>query len=279
LRLIPEQQIYQSVVDLIQRASYDLEEDIYHALSEGITKESSNLPRSIMEDLVKNADIAKEKKIPLCQDTGFAVFFVEIGVDCYIEGNINTIINQATRDAYQTFYLRKSIIADPLNGKNTQDNTPAVIWIDYVEGNELKITFCQKGGGAENMSTIRMFKPTSDINEIKEFIVSHVISTGGNACPPLIIGIGIGGTMEKCAFLAKKALFRNISTPNLNPFYADLEQNILRTINEKGQGAQGLGGNNTALAVLIEPFARHIASLPVAINLQCHSSRHKSCII
>lgn len=279
MRIIKTDEILYPVKEMILDAAFNLECDILTALSCAAAKESSEIGKNILAEIMENSSISRTEKLPLCQDTGFAVFFVEIGQDCFIEGNLNKILQQATSEAYTEGYLRKSILNDPIKGLNTGDNTPPVVWIEETIGDKLTIAFTAKGGGAENMSAVKMLKPADGVAGIKKFVLETVVNAGGNACPPMIIGIGIGGTFEKCAWLAKKALLRSLDEHHSDPYYADLENELLSLINQTGVGAQGLGGNTTALGVMIETFPRHIASLPVAINIQCHSSRHKTITI
>ena len=238
--------------------------------------ESNPLAKDFLNQCIENADIAKNEDMPICQDTGFAVFFVEIGQDIEIEGgSLTDAINEGTRQGYQEGFLRKSIVTDPLfERKNTRDNTPAVIHYNLVAGDKFKITFAPKGGGSENMSGVKMLKPSDGRAGVVDFVVNSVINASGNPCPPTIVGVGIGGTFEKCAFLAKKALLRKVGEKNPNPLYAELEEEILTKINQSQVGPQGLGGDTTALAVHIEYYPCHIASMPLAVNLNCHAARH-----
>lgn len=232
-----------------------------------------------MNILVENAEIAKEKNIPICQDTGMAVFFVEIGQEVLIEGDTLTdAINEGVRQGYEEGYLRKSVVS-PINRINTKDNTPAVIHYDMVKGDKIKIEFAAKGFGSENMSKMKMLKPSDGLEGIKKFIIDTVSEAGPNPCPPMVIGVGIGGTVDKCAQIAKKALFRELGEFNKDENIAKLESELLTAINKLGIGPQGLGGTTTALGLNIETFPTHIAGLPVVVNINCHASRHKKVVI
>jgi len=280
MREIPYDEIVQAVKNLCIDTNYYLGEDVLRAFEEAKKKEPSPLGRSILEQLVENARIAREELIPICQDTGFAVFFVEIGQDVHITGGTLTdAINEGVRQGYTEGYLRKSIVRDPLNRVNTGDNTPAVIHVEFVPGDKLSIAMAPKGGGSENMSEVRVLTPAQGIEGIKAFVVDRVRRSGGNPCPPIVVGVGIGGTVDKCAQIAKKALLREIGSTHPDPFYAQLEKELLEEINKLGIGPEGLGGRTTALAVFIEAFPCHIASLPVAVNIQCHAARHKRVVL
>lgn len=234
----------------------------------------------ILEQLLENAQVAAERKMPMCQDTGVAVFFVSLGRDVRITGGgLDEAINQGVRDGYQAGYLRKSIVADPLRRKNTGDNTPAIIHVQLVPGDSLEIHYTAKGAGSENMSEVRMLRPADGVEGVKDFVVERVARSGGNPCPPLVVGVGIGGDFEKCAILAKRSLFRPLGETHPDPFYADLEAELLARINGLGIGPMGLGGGTTALAVHILSHPCHIASLPVAVNINCHSSRHEEVVL
>jgi fumarate hydratase subunit alpha len=281
MRVIPFQTVVDAVKELCITACYNLPEDVFQSLNAAILTEKSQLGKSILEQCITNANLAKSEHLPICQDTGTAVFFVTLGNEVLVDGGLVTdAINEGTRQGYKDGYLRKSIVSDPLfDRKNTGDNTPASITIDIVKGNELQITILPKGGGCENMSALAMLKPADGKEGIIEFVINTVKNAGGNPCPPVIIGIGIGGTADKASLLAKKALLRPIGKSNSESRYADLERDILSSVNNTGVGPQGLGGVTTALAVNIEYFPCHIASLPVAINLNCHAARNASVII
>ncbi|MCK5119397.1 MAG: fumarate hydratase, partial [Candidatus Latescibacteria bacterium] len=263
MRTLAVSTITQAVKTLCVDANVHLGDDMVKALQKAIPKEPSELARSILSQLVENARIAASDEVPLCQDTGFAVFFVRIGGDVRVDGDIGEAIQEGVRQGYREGYLRKSIVTDPLRRTNTGDNTPAVIHYDLVPGDQIEIRFAPKGGGSENMSEIRMLRPADGIEGVRTFVVDRVRRSGGNPCPPLIVGVGIGGTFEKCAELAKRALFRSVGAQNPDPFYADFEKQLLEEINGLGIGPQGLGGRTTALDVHIEVFPCHIASLPV----------------
>jgi fumarate hydratase subunit alpha len=281
MREIEYQVVVKAIKQLCFDAAYYLPEDVKAAMGEASRAEESPLGRSILRQCILNAEMASTDKLPICQDTGFAVYFVEIGTDIHIQGGVLTdAIQEGTRRGYAEGYLRKSIVCDPVfNRKNTGDNTPAVIHLDIVPGDVLSITLAPKGGGAENMSRIAMLKPSDGVEGIIQFVVNTVVQAGGNPCPPTIIGIGIGGTFEKVAYLSKKALLRSVGSRHPDPAYADLEQTILKKLNESGIGPQGLGGRTTALAVHIEAFPCHIASLPVAVNINCHAARHSNIVL
>ena len=257
-------------------AACNLDEDILSALDRAIEIEKSHLGLEVLNQLKKNAEIARNENLPVCQDTGMAIFFVEYGEDVKIKGGLlNDAINEGVRQGYKKGYLRKSIVNDPLTRRNTQDNTPAIIHTELVAGNNLKINLKIVGAGCENMSKIKMLKPTEGIEGIKSFVIDTVKEGGINACPPLIVGIGLGGNFEMCAILAKKSLMRPIGQPNKKMEIASLEEDILKDINKLGIGPAGFGGKVTALSVHIEIHPCHIASLPVAVNLNCHASRKK----
>ncbi|GAA0703905.1 fumarate hydratase [Paraclostridium ghonii] len=279
MRIIKSSQITEVVRDMCIKANIYLGEDVVESLKEYEKKESNELGKNILNILMKNCEIAKEKQMPICQDTGMAVFFVSIGQDVHIDGkNINDAINEGVKQGYKDGYLRKSVVT-PIDRKNTQDNTPAIIHYDIVEGDSITIEFAPKGFGSENMSKMKMLKPSDGIEGIKSFIIETVKEAGPNPCPPIVVGVGIGGTIEKCAQIAKKSLLRDIGEHNEDENIKELEIEILKEINNLGIGPQGLGGNTTALAVNIETFPTHIAGLPVVVNINCHAARHKKVII
>ena len=271
-------QVAEQVSQLCQRASWDLGDDVVRALKKAQEKEESPTGRRILEQILENADISRQRQAPLCQDTGFAVFFVEMGRDLAFkgEGTLQDAIDRGVADGYTSGYLRKSIVSDPLNRVNTGDNTPAVVHLTQVPGDKLTVTFAAKGGGSENMSRLAILKPADGVQGVKDFVVDAVRRAGANPCPPVIVGVGIGGTFEKCAMLAKKSLLRELGDRHPDPYYAALEEELLELVNRTGVGPQGLGGTTTALDVLVEAHPCHIASLPVALNMQCHSARHRS---
>jgi len=280
MREISTDTITATVADLCMSANYDLGTDVETALQSALKTETSPVGRGILQQIVDNAKIARDESVPICQDTGYAVFFVEIGQDARIVGgDLREAINDGVRKGYQDGYLRKSILGDPLKRVNTKDNTPALIHFDIVPGDKMKIIIAPKGGGAENMSEVRMLKPSDGADGVKDFVVERVAKSGGNPCPPVVVGVGIGGTFEGSAILAKKSLLREIGSKHPDPFYADMEAELLERVNKIGSGPQGLGGNTTALAVFVTVGPCHIASLPAAVNMQCHAARHKSAVI
>ncbi|WP_418791277.1 fumarate hydratase [Phosphitispora sp. TUW77] len=280
MRIIKYEDIVRVVSILCQEANYYLGEDVLEAIKKSREQEESPLGVTILDQLIENAKIAREEHIPMCQDTGFAVFFVEVGQDIHIEGGIlDDAINEGVRQGYTEGYLRKSIVGHPLERENTGDNTPAIIYTSLVAGDKMKITVAPKGGGSENMSSIMMLKPSQGVEGVKKFVVDTVDQAGSNPCPPIVVGVGIGGTMEKAALLAKQALLRPLDRHHDDSSIAELEEELLDKINKLGIGPQGLGGRTTALAVNIEIFPVHIASLPVAVNINCHSARHKTIIL
>jgi fumarate hydratase subunit alpha len=280
MREIAPQDIIKTVKDLCIDTNYNLGEDVQKVLREGYEKEESPVSKATLKQIIDNFEIAKEGEFPICQDTGFSVFFVEMGDQvCVKDGNLFEAINEGVRQGYTDGYLRKSILSDPIERKNTGDNTPAVIHLDIVKGDKLKIICAPKGGGSENMSEVKMMKPAEGVEGVKEFVIDKVRRSGSNPCPPIVVGVGIGGTFEKCAEMAKKSLLREIGSKHPNPFYADLEAELLEKVNKLGIGAQGFGGTFTALAVFIETYPCHIASFPAAVNINCHAARHKEVIL
>jgi fumarate hydratase subunit alpha len=273
--------ITNAVEKLCIDANYYLPEDVKRALEDAVEKEESPLGKEILTDILKNQDIARRNDVPICQDTGLAVLFLELGQDVrLVGGDLNEAINRGVSQGYINGYLRKSSVDDPfIERKNTGDNTPAIIHTTIVKGDKIKITIAPKGGGSENMSALLMLKPSDGVKGIKKFVLDTVENAGSNPCPPVIVGIGIGGTIEKTTLIAKKALLRTLGEHNANPKVAKLEKELLEEINNLGIGPQGFGGRITALAVNIETFPAHIASMPVAINIQCHAARHKEVII
>ena len=287
MRYIEYQKIVETVENLCISVAYELPEDVLTALQKAAQKESNPGAAKILDQLIENARIAKAERIPLCQDTGLAVIFLNQGSQVCIRppadnerATIYDAINAGISGGYEKGFLRKSVVAEPLNNrKNTDTNTPAIIHQTIVPGEKLELTFMAKGGGCENKSQFRMFKPTTEKKEIIDWIVGVVRSAGADACPPFVVGIGIGGNFELSCILSKKALCRNLSHKNNDKFYAELEIDLLSKINALGIGPQGLGGDTTALACLIETAPCHIASLPVAVNIECHSHRHKTVFI
>jgi len=277
LREVKADEITGAVKKLCMDANYYLPSDVIDALREGYRKEESPTGKDVLSQILKNVKIAAQQKIPLCQDTGVAVFFVDLGQEVRITGgNLEDAIDKGVKEGYLKGYLRKSMVSDPLFKRiNSKDNTPSVIHIRVAPGDKIKIILAPKGGGAENMSRIAMLKPADGVEGVKDFVVETVKKAGPNPCPPVIVGVGIGGNFEKAPCLAKRALLRRIGEHNPDARYAKLENELLARINNLGIGPQGLGGRVTALAVNIEWFPCHIASLPLAVNIQCHSARHK----
>lgn len=276
MREINTSKITETIKKMCIDANYYLSEDMRKRFSEARERETFPVAQNIMEILIKNADIAANENMPMCQDTGMTVVFLEIGQEVHVVGgSIEDAVNEGVRQGYEEGYLRKSVVGDPLNGRaNTKDNTPAIIHYNIVRGEDFKITVAPKGFGSENMSQLKMLKPAEGIEGVKSFVLKVVKEAGPNACPPLVVGIGIGGTFEKSAYLAKKSLLRSTDIRNSDPFYAKLEEDLLEEINRLGIGPQGFGGKTTALAVNIETYATHIAGLPVAVNINCHATRH-----
>jgi fumarate hydratase subunit alpha len=279
MREIHVDEIRDNVAQICIDAAYNLSEDVLTAFDRAIETETSPAAREIIALLKENARIAKDEHIPICQDTGIAIFFVEIGQDLRIKnGFIVDAINEGVRKGYKEGYLRKSVV-DPITRKNTGDNTPAIVYTELVPGDKLKISFMPKGAGSENMSVIRMLRPTDGVEGIRNFVLECVQKAGANPCPPVVIGVGIGGSFEKAALLAKKALLRPVGSPNPKLDLASLEETLLKTVNKTGIGPEGFGGKVTAMAVHVESFPCHIASLPVAVNINCHAARHKTIIL
>lgn len=272
--------IIDAVKSLCINSNYFLSEDIKNALVKSKEEETWDLAKDVLDKIIINSDIAKREEMPMCQDTGMACVFVEIGQDVHIVGGLlEDAINEGVRRGYDEGLLRKSVVKDPINRVNTKDNTPAVIYYEIVSGDKIKITVAPKGFGSENMSKIKMLKPADGIDGVKEFIIDTVKAAGPNPCPPMVIGVGIGGTFEKAAYLAKKALIRPIDESNKSDFYKELEVELLDTINKLGIGPQGFGGRTTAIGLNIETYPTHIAGLPVAVNISCHATRHKDIVL
>ncbi|MDF1534970.1 MAG: fumarate hydratase [bacterium] len=279
MREISVGQITGAVKDLSMSAAYHLGDDVVKALEKGLENETSPTGKDVLNQLLENARIADEGKFPMCQDTGFAVVFVELGQDVHVAGgDLNEAIHEGVRQGYQEAYLRKSV-CHPFTRKNTGDNTPAIIHVKIVPGDRIKLTLAGKGGGSENMSRVMMLKPSDGKQGIIDYVVQRVKESGPNPCPPIIVGVGIGGTFEKAAMLAKESLLRHLGEPNPDPELAEMEQTILELVNKLGVGPAGLGGRTTSLAVHVEMHPCHIASLPVAVNINCHAHRHKELII
>lgn len=279
MREIHVEEIRDNIARICIEAAYNLSEDVLTAFDRAIETETAPAAREIVELLKENSRIAGEDCIPLCQDTGIAIFFVELGQDLRIKnGFLTDVINEGVRKGYREGHLRKSVV-DPVSRKNTGDNTPAIIYTEVVPGDALKISFMPKGAGSENMSVIRMLRPTEGVEGIRNFVLECVEKAGANPCPPVVVGVGIGGDFEKAALLAKKALLRPVGRPNAKLELASLEETLLKTVNKTGIGPEGLGGKVTAMAVHVETFPCHIASLPVAVNINCHAARHKTIIL
>lgn len=275
MREIHTNDIIKNIKEMCIEANHYLSSDMMKVFDRARKNEKSPLGCQILEQLNENLKIAAEDMIPICQDTGMAVVFIEIGQDVHIVGeNLEDAVNEGVRQGYVEGYLRKSVVKDPIIRENTKDNTPAVIHYSIVPGDEIKITLAPKGFGSENMSRIFMLKPADGIDGVRQAILTAVKDAGPNACPPMVVGVGIGGTFEKCALLAKKALTRNAGERSSIPYVADLEREMLEKINKLGIGPGGLGGSTTALAVNINTYATHIAGLPVAVNICCHVNRH-----
>lgn len=274
MRKIDSSLISEVVARLCIDANYHLPPDMKKQIISSSKEESWETASIILDQIIENFNIADENLQPICQDTGLACVFLSIGQDVHIKGNLEEAVNEGVRKGYSQGYLRKSVVSDPLNRVNTGDNTPAMIYYDICPGDKIKITVAPKGFGSENMSQIKMLKPSDGIEGVKDFVIKVVEDAGPNPCPPIVVGVGIGGTFDKAAYLAKKALMRPVNQRNSEDFYAELEEELLEKINALGIGPQGFGGRTTALAVNIEKFPTHIAGLPVAVNINCHVTRH-----
>ncbi len=275
IRTVKTEDIIKNIKEMCVEANHYLSKDMDESMKKAVETEQSELGKKVLNQLQDNLKIADEEMIPICQDTGMAVIFLEIGQDVHIEGmSIEDAINEGVRQGYSEGYLRKSVVNDPIIRENTKDNTPAVIHYSIVPGEKVKITIAPKGFGSENMSRVFMLKPADGIEGVKEAILTAVKDAGPNACPPMVVGVGIGGTFEKCAILAKKALTRNVNEASMIPYVKEMEEEMLAKINQLGIGPGGLGGTTTALAVNINTYPTHIAGLPVAINICCHVNRH-----
>jgi len=279
MKTINLSEVREKVRNMVQEANFELQDDTMAVIKDMEAKEESPAGKSVFKQILENAEVAKTEKLGLCQDTGLAVFFVEVGEDVRLNKedgleSLHDAITEGTRLGYEEGYLRKSVVEDPIRRKNTGDNTPAYIHWELVPGEVFKVTFIAKGGGAENMSQVRMFAPAAGQQGIEDFVVEAVDTAGSNPCPPIIVGVGVGGNFEYSALLAKKALLRRpLGSHNADPFYEDMEKRLLERINNLGIGPQGMGGRCTALAVHVESFPCHIASMPAAVNIQCHSHR------
>ena len=276
MREIHISEIISTVRDLCIESNYYLSSDVKKSLCKAKENETWPLAENVLDQIILNSDIAKKEDMPICQDTGMACVFVEVGQEVHIVGGLlQDAINEGVRKGYDEGFLRKSVVKDPINRVNTKDNTPAVIYYDIVPGDKIKVTVAPKGFGSENMSRIKMLKPSDGLQGVKDFIIETVKLAGPNPCPPIVIGVGIGGTFDKAAYLAKKALIRPLNKRNNEKFYSDLEEELLETINKLGIGPQGFGGKTTALGLNIETYPTHIAGLPIAVNINCHATRHK----
>ncbi len=276
MREINAELITKSVKKLCIEANCHLSKDIKDRITDFSNKETWPLAKEILERIIENYEIADEKNQPVCQDTGVACVFLKIGQDVHVNGDITEAVNEGVRQGYIEGYLRKSVVRDPIDRVNTGDNTPAMIYFELVPGDKVEITVAPKGFGSENMSKIAMLRPSDGLEGVKSFVLRSVEEAGPNPCPPIVVGVGIGGTFDKAAYLAKKALLRPVDERNADPFYANLEEELLEQINALGIGPQGFGGKTTALAVNIEKLPTHIAGLPVAVNINCHVTRHKT---
>lgn len=280
MKTIAVSQITKTVRDLCIDANYHLPKDVQAALYDFDKKETWPTAKGVLGDLLQNIEISESDNLPLCQDTGLACVFVELGQGVTLTGgDYNEAIHEGVRQGYGEGYLRKSVVSDPLERVNTKDNTPAVIHTEIVDGDNVTITVAPKGFGSENMSRLKMCKPSDGVEGVKEFVLETVKLAGPNPCPPIVVGVGIGGTFDRVALLAKKALLRPIDTVHPNKFYRDLEEELLKEINKLGIGPQGFGGLTTALGVNIETHPTHIAGLPVAVNINCHVTRHKTAVL
>ncbi len=278
MREVLSEEITRQVKELCMSAAFELGSDVTCALESAAKTEESPLGRDVLSQIVENFKIASDEQVPMCQDTGLAIFFVELGSEVHIDGLLDDAINEGVRQGYEEGYLRKSV-CDPVTRVNTGDNTPAIIHTSIVAGDKVRIMLAAKGGGSENMSGIAMLKPSQGLEGAKDFVIDTIKTSGGNPCPPIVVGVGIGGDFEKSAILAKKALFRKLGEPSSDKEMAMLEAELLADINALGVGPMGFGGTVTALAVHIEKHPCHIASFPVAVNIQCHADRHKETTI
>ena len=280
MREVSTEEITKNIKEMCIEANYTLSDDVKNKIINSAAVEESEIGKKILNQLEENMNIADSDNIPICQDTGMAVIFIKIGQDVHITGgNLEDAINQGVREGYIEGYLRKSVVKDPIIRENTKDNTPAVIHYEIIPGDKIEITVAPKGFGSENMSRVCMLKPADGIEGVKNAVIETVKLAGPNACPPVVVGVGVGGTFEKCALLAKKALTRDIDSENSIEYVAELEKELLNEINKLNIGPGGLGGNVTALGVNIETYPTHIAALPVAVNMCCHVNRHKKRVI
>lgn len=276
MRTIQAREVTQVVRRLCIDANCHLTADLKDRIAACRSCESFPVAQGILDQIIENYNIADANNVPVCQDTGMACVFVDIGQDVHVEGSLEEAIHEGVRQGYADGYLRKSVVRDPLDRINTGDNTPAMIYYNIVSGDKIHITVAPKGFGSENMSQIKMLKPSDGLQGVKDFILKVVEDAGPNPCPPIVVGVGVGGTFDKAAYMAKKALMRSVDERNADPFYAQLEQEMLERVNALGIGPQGFGGKTTAIAVNIEQCPTHIAGLPVAVNINCHVTRHKT---
>lgn len=280
MRTVDAKEITALVRELCMKANYVLPEDIRQSYVDGQAAEKSELGKTIFGKMIENCDIACKNAVPICQDTGMAVIFVEVGQDVHITGGLlEDAVDEGVRQGYVDGYLRKSVVRDPLDRVNTEDNTPAILYTRLVAGDQIKIMVAPKGFGSENMSSMKMFTPAATREDVINYIVEAVDKAGSNPCPPIVIGIGLGGTSDKAAYLAKRGLMRPVGQFNDNPYYAEMEKEIIERVNALGIGPQGLGGTVTALMAAIEPFPTHIAGMPCVVNIGCHVTRHAEGII
>lgn len=280
MKTINVNEIIKTVKELSIEANYYLPNDVKEAIEEAEKNEKWPIANNILNKILENSQIAAAEKMPICQDTGMACVFVDIGQDVHITGgSLEEAINEGVRQGYAEGFLRKSVVKDPIHRVNTNDNTPALIYYNMVPGDKVKITVAPKGFGSENMSRIAMLKPSDGLEGVKNFVLETVRMAGPNPCPPIVIGVGIGGSFDKAAYLAKKALIRPVNENNTDEFYGNLEKELLEEVNKIGIGPQGFGGKTTALALNIETYPTHIAGLPVAVNINCHATRHKERVL
>ena len=277
MRKIELAEVTAKIKEMFIEACEDIPENVLKTLKNAETEEQSPLGREVLEKIVENDLLARDKHLPICQDTGVAVVMLTIGSEVVFEGDIYEAVNEGVRQAYTEGYLRKSVVRHPLDRVNTRDNTPAIVHVKIVPGDIFRIDVAPKGGGSENMSVVKMLIPADGVEGIKKLVLDTVFNAGGKPCPPIIVGLGIGGNFEKCAMMAKEALFREIDDKSPDPIARKLEEELLEEINKLGVGPMGFGGTVTCLAVKVNTYPCHIASLPVAINIQCHAARHKSC--
>jgi len=276
MRIIEAAKVTEVVRRLCIEANCHLTADLKDRITSCRACETFPVAQGILDQIIENYNIADENNVPVCQDTGMACVFIDVGQDVHVEGSLEEAIHEGVRQGYTDGYLRKSVVRDPLDRVNTGDNTPAMIYYNIVSGDQIKITVAPKGFGSENMSQIKMLKPSDGLQGVKDFILKVVEDAGPNPCPPIVVGVGVGGTFDKAAFMAKKALMRSADERHSEPFWADLEKEMLEKINELGIGPQGFGGKTTALCVNIEKCPTHIAGLPIAVNINCHVTRHKT---